>query len=83
MCRQCAGFIRCHYTSKNKGDMTIKEILEMPIVQDHERLKKEFCRMWQQQEKLLKAHVLLIEMLSERNERIKQLEQELEKRELE
>ena len=55
----------------------------MPIVQDHERLKKEFCRMWQQQEKLLKTHVLLIEMLSERNERIKQLEQELKKRELE
>ena len=21
MCRQCAGCIRCHYTSKNKGDM--------------------------------------------------------------
>ena len=69
--------------SQQIGDMTNKEILEMPIVQDHERLKKEFCRMWQQQEKLQKAHVLLIEMLSERNERIKQLEQELEKRELE
>ena len=66
-----------------QGDMTNKEILEMPIVQDHERLKKEFCRMWQQQEQLLKAHVLLIEMLSERNERIKQLEQESVKRELE
>ena len=51
-----------HQTMKPfQGDMTIKEILEMPIVQDHERLKKEFCRMWQQQEKLLKTHVLLIE----------------------
>ena len=49
----------------------------MPIVQDHERLKKEYCKMWQQQEKLLKSHVLLIEMLSERNEYIKELEQEL------
>ena len=59
--------------------MTNKEILEMPIVQDHERLKKEYCKMWQQQEKLLKSHVLLIEMLSERNEYIKELEQELMK----
>ena len=24
MCRQCAGCIRCHYTSKNKGDMNNK-----------------------------------------------------------
>lgn len=24
MCRQCAGYIRCHYTSKNKGDMNNK-----------------------------------------------------------
>ncbi len=66
----------------NKGDMTNKEILEMPIVQDHERLKKEYCKMWQQQEKLLKSHVLLVEMLSERNERIKELELELTKRQL-
>lgn len=59
--------------------MTNKEIFEMPIVQDHERLKKEYCKMLQQQDKLLKSHVLLIEMLSERNERIKELEQELMK----
>lgn len=57
--------------------MNNKEILEMPIVQDHERLKKEFCRMWQQQEKLLKSHVLLIEMLAERNSRISKMEEEL------
>ena len=24
MCRQCAGCMRCHYTSKNKGDMNNK-----------------------------------------------------------
>ena len=24
MCRQCAGCISCHYTSKNKGDMNNK-----------------------------------------------------------
>lgn len=77
MCQQCAGFIRCHYTLKNKGDMTIKEILEMPIVQDHERLKKEYCKMWRQQEKLQKSHVLLIEMLAERNSRISKMEEEL------
>ena len=55
----------------------------MPIVQNHERLKKEFCRMWQQQEKLMRENVLLIEMLSERDERIEQLEQKLKKYELE
>lgn len=77
MCRQCAGCIRCHYTSKNKGDMTNKEILELPVVQDHERLKKEYCKMWRQQEKLLKSHALLIEMLAERNSRISKMEEEL------
>ena len=49
----------------------------MPIVQDHERLKKAYCRMYQQRERLLKSHVLLVEMLAERNERIKQLERKL------
>lgn len=57
--------------------MTNKEILELPVVQDHERLKKEYCKMWQQQEKLLKSHVLLIEMLAERNSRISKMEEEL------
>lgn len=60
-----------------QGDMTNKEILELPVVQDHERLKKEYCKMWQQQEKLLKSHVLLIEMLAERNSRISKMEEEL------
>ena len=35
----------------------------MPIVQDHERLKKEFCRMWQQQEKLLRDNQKSMERL--------------------
>ena len=49
----------------------------MPVVQDHEQLKKEYCKMWRQQEKLLKSHVLLIEMLAERNSRISKMEEEL------
>lgn len=57
--------------------MTTKDIMEIPLVQDHKRLKKEYCNIYQQQEKLLKSHVLLINMLAERNERIKELEQEI------
>jgi len=62
---------------------TNKEILSLPLLDDHEALKREYCKMYRQQEKLLKSHVLLIEMLSERNKRIAELEQELAKRQLE